>query len=137
LESWLIWGVDFLPGTIVGGLLGWYLIRPVNALLGSVFPGSNVLFEWLASIQGRPVAAFVRASAIALAVYVGLLALTGWQFVTAPAGVIPQQDKGDLLLNLQLPDAAAVDRTQRIVGRIEQVALSTPGVEHTLSVAGR
>jgi multidrug efflux pump len=79
----------------------------------------------------------VRASAIAIAVYVGLLALTGWQFVTAPAGFIPQQDKGYLILNVQLPDAAAVDRTQRIVDRIEQVALTTPGVEHTLSVAGR
>jgi multidrug efflux pump len=137
LESWLIWGVDFLPGAAVGGLLGWFLIRPVNSLLGWVFRGFNGLFEWVTSLYGRTVAAVVRASAIALAVYIGLLALTGWQFVTAPAGFIPQQDKGYLILNVQLPDAAAVDRTQRIVDRIEQVALTTPGVEHTLSVAGR
>src|SRR5438094_3738498 len=52
-------------------------------------------------------------------------------------GFIPPQDKGYLILTVQLPDAAAVDRTQRILDRIEQVALDTPGVEHTLGVAGR
>src|SRR5262249_48792283 len=46
-------------------------------------------------------------------------------------------DKGYLILNVQLPDAAAVDRTQRLLDRIERVALTTPGVEHTLGVAGR
>ncbi len=38
---------------------------------------------------------------------------------------------------MQLPDGASVDRTQRILDRIERVALSTPGVEHTVAVAGR
>src|SRR5262249_55744339 len=52
-------------------------------------------------------------------------------------GFIPEQDKGYLVLNVQLPDAAAVDRTQRVLDRIEQVALGTPGVEHTVCVAGR
>ena len=46
-------------------------------------------------------------------VYGGLLVLTGWQFVQAPTGFIPQQDKGYLILNVQLPDAASVERTQK------------------------
>jgi hydrophobe/amphiphile efflux-1 (HAE1) family protein len=70
-------------------------------------------------------------------IFGGLLLITGWQFARAPTGFIPEQDKGYLILNVQLPDAAAVDRTQRVLDRIEQVALSTPGVEHTVGVAGR
>jgi len=136
-ELWLVWCIDFVPGALVGGLLGWFMIGPVNRLLGWIFRGFNRLFDAVTAIYGRTVAAVVRLSVIALALYVGLLALTGWQFVTAPTGFIPQQDKGYLILNVQLPDAAAVDRTQRVVNRIEQVAQSTPGVEHTLSVAGR
>ncbi len=137
LESWLVWSVDFVPGAMIGGLIGWFIIRPVNGLLGWIFRGFNRLFDGVTHVYGRTIAGILRASAVALAIYGGLLALTGWQFATAPTGFIPQQDKGYLILNVQLPDAAAVDRTQRIVSRIEKVAQGTPGVAHTLSVAGR
>jgi multidrug efflux pump len=127
----------FLPGALAGGILGWFLIRPVNAVLGGLFRGFNHLFEWVTAVYGQTVAGALRVSVIALVLYGGLLVLTGWQFVRAPTGFIPQQDKGYLILNIQLPEGAAVDRTQHIVDRIEQVALDTPGVDHTLAVAGR
>ena len=49
-------------------------------------------------------------------VYGGLLALTYWQFNHTPTGFIPQQDKGYLLLNVQLPDSASVERTRTAHG---------------------
>jgi multidrug efflux pump subunit AcrB len=137
LREWLAWGIDFAPGALAGGLLGWLVIRPVNAVLGWVFRGFNRLFDWVTALYGKTVAGLLRISVAALVFYGGLLALTAWQFSRAPTGFIPQQDKGYLILNVQLPDAAAVDRTQRVLDRIEQVALSTPGVAHTLGVAGR
>ncbi|HEX4589695.1 MAG TPA: efflux RND transporter permease subunit, partial [Gemmataceae bacterium] len=50
---------------------------------------------------------------------------------------IPQQDKGYLLVNVQLPDAASVTRTRDVVERIEKIALKTPGVKHTVAIAGQ
>ncbi len=44
-----------------------------------------------------------------------------------PTGFIPQQDKGYLLLNVQLPDSASVERTRWAMGRIEEIARKTPG----------
>jgi multidrug efflux pump subunit AcrB len=137
LHRWLVWSIFFVPGALAGGVLGWFVIRPVNAVLGWVFRGFNRLFDAITALYGKTVAGVLRLSIVALFLYGGLLVLTGWQFVRAPTGFIPQQDKGYLILNVQLPDAAAVDRTQRILDRIEQIALSTPGVEHTLGVAGR
>ena len=61
----------------------------------------------------------------------GLLVLTYWQFNRTPTGFIPQQDKGYLLLNVQLPDSASVERTEAIMARIDEIAHETPGVEHT------
>src|SRR5262249_33634497 len=130
--TWVDVALSFLPGALAGGLLGWFLIRPVNAVLGWIFRGFNRIFDRATAIYGTTVAGVLRVSAVALFLYGGLLVLTGWQFARAPTGFIPQQDKGYLILNVQLPDAAAVDRTQRVLDRIEQVALSTPGVEHTL-----
>ena len=52
---------------------------------------------------------------VVLVVYGGLLALTWWGFTHTPTGFIPQQDKGYLLVNVQLPDAASVARTEDVV----------------------
>ncbi len=74
---------------------------------------------------------------LALIVYGGLLGVTYWQFDRAPTGFIPQQDKGYLLLNVQLPDSASVERTTAVMNRIEKIAHDTPGVEHTVGITGQ
>ena len=63
--------------------------------------------------------------------------LTYWQFIRTPTGFIPQQDKGYLLLNVQLPDSASVERTESVMAHIETMARETPGVEHTVGVSGQ
>src|SRR5262249_27943770 len=50
---------------------------------------------------------------------------------------IPQQDKGYLLVNVQLPDASSVQRTQDVMTRVEKIARATPGVKHTVSISGQ
>ena len=72
-----------------------------------------------------------------MVVYGGLLVLTYWQFNRTPTGFIPQQDKGYLLLNVQLPDSASVERTQKVMAQIETVVRATPGVDHTVGISGQ
>jgi multidrug efflux pump len=50
---------------------------------------------------------------------------------------VPQQDQGYLTLNVQLPDSAAVVRTQKVMENIEKLAHQTPGVDHTIGIAGQ
>ncbi|QEH38208.1 Efflux pump membrane transporter BepE [Aquisphaera giovannonii] len=113
------------------------LTRALNLTLGWFFRLFNRTFEAGTNLYTRIVAGLLRASLIALLVYAGLLALTYFEFVRMPTGFIPQQDKGYLLLNVQLPDSASMERTQRAIERIEKIAGSTPGVAHTVGVAGQ
>ena len=53
----------------------------------------------------------LRVAVLALVVYAGLIGLTGWQFVRAPTGFIPNQDQGYLITVLQLPPGASLART--------------------------
>src|SRR5205823_3175017 len=108
-----------------------------NAVLGVVFRAFQRFFDRLTAAYGWIIGRVPRLSMIVLLAYAGLLALTYWQFVHAPTGFIPQQDKGYLLLNVQLPDSASVERTQTVVNRIEQIARDTPGVEHTVGITGQ
>ena len=127
----------FTPGAVLGGLIGWLIADPINAVLRKFFKLFNAGFDRLVNGYGRVVGGLLRISGIALVAYGGLLVVTYWQFNRTPTGFVPQQDKGYLLLNVQLPDSASVERTGRVMARIEQVAHDTPGVEHTVGVAGQ
>jgi multidrug efflux pump len=140
LPLWRSWGLTaawFLPGAVLGGAIGWFLIHPVNAVLGWLFRGFNRGFDRMTLIYGRVVGGVLRISVLVVVIYAGLLGLTYWQFNRAPTGFIPQQDKGYLLLNVQLPDSASVERTQRVMERLETLVRATPGVKHTVGVSGQ
>ncbi len=129
--------IYFPPGMLAGGLLGRLIIRPVNFGLGWFFRWFNSQFYRLTMGYGKCVGGALRVSVIVLLIYGGLLAATYWQFDRTPTGFIPQQDKGYLILNVQMPDSASVERTERVMARIERIAQKTPGVQHTLGISGQ
>ena len=113
--------------------LSWLL----DVSLGWFFKLFNRLFEAGTTFYTRTVGLLLRVSLIALLVYGGLLYWTYWEFAHAPTGFVPDQDKGYLLLNVQLPDSSSVQRTKEVVATIEKLAHETPGVEHTVGIAGQ
>jgi len=136
LLAWGISGVLFLPGALAGGILGWWLIRPVNWALRHFFQVFNWSFERATQAYGKTVGYCVRLSVIVLVFYVGLISLTGFAFARIPSGFVPIQDKGYLVVNIQLPDSASLERTAEVTEAIEKIALDTPGVAHTVAVPG-
>ncbi len=125
--SWAITAAYFAPGAMIGGIFGLIFIRPINAVLGWSFRAFNRAFDRMTGVYGRIVGRVLRLSTLVLVVYGGLLVFTYWQFNHAPTGFVPQQDKGYLLLNVQLPDSASVERTQRMMARIEALARTHQG----------
>jgi multidrug efflux pump len=113
------------------------LTRLLNFFLGWFFRGFNRLFDFTIKGYGGLVSGFLRVSIVMLLLYVGLLALTGWSFVSTPTGFIPTQDKGYCLVNIQLPDSASLKRTEDVMRQVDKIALETPGVAHTVSVSGQ
>jgi multidrug efflux pump len=137
LLGWAIFFVLFLPGAVAGGALGLIVIRPVNWLLSQFFQGFNWVFDRATAAYGKTVGWALRLSAIVLLVYVGLIGLTAFGFTRVPSGFIPSQDKGRLIVNVQLPDSAALERTVEVMAKVEKIAHETPGVAHTIGNPGR
>ena len=52
-----------------------------------------------------------------LLVYVALIGSAGWLLMTTPQGFIPAQDRGYVIVSVQLPGAASLARTTEIVPR--------------------
>jgi multidrug efflux pump len=66
------------------------------------------------------------------------MGLTLIGFRAVPVGFIPEQDKGYLVLNAQLPDGASLDRTDAVVRKMSKIAREEEkeGVDHTLDLPG-
>jgi multidrug efflux pump len=109
----------------------------LDLLLGWFFKLFNQVFQLGTGLYVRMVGGLLRVSLIALTVYGGLLLLTYYAFVHVPTGFVPQQDKGYLLLNVQLPDSASVQRTRDVMTVIEDIVRKNPSVEHTVGISGQ
>ncbi|MHC5541258.1 efflux RND transporter permease subunit, partial [Singulisphaera rosea] len=112
------------------------LTRLIDLLFGWSFRLFNVAFEAGTSAYARIVGFLLRVSLLVIVVYAGMLFLTYWVFTSAPTGFIPQQDQGRLIVNVQLPDSASVQRTREAMAIVEKIARETPGVAHTTTVSG-
>lgn len=121
---------------LLGGLVGWMTGPSINRLLGVFFDLFNKTFDAATNGYTRIVGLATRLCIIVLVLYAGLLGLTGYGFVTSPTGLIPEQDQGYLLVNVELPDSASVQRATALMAKLEEIALKTPGVHHTMAVAG-
>jgi hydrophobe/amphiphile efflux-1 (HAE1) family protein len=108
------------------------LARPFVAF----FNGFNKVFDKMAAAYGAMTARLIRLAVVVVAVYVGLLGLTAWQFDRAPTGFIPEQDQGYLITVIQLPPGSSLERTDEVVRRAAQEILQVPGIESLAAFAG-
>jgi hydrophobe/amphiphile efflux-1 (HAE1) family protein len=104
--------------------------------LGWFFALFNRGFEGLNDAYGRAVRWVTRRYPLGLLVYAVLLLCTAAGFRALPTGFIPAQDKGYLIVAIQLPDGASLERTDAVVRRATETILATPGVSYAVAFAG-
>src|ERR1700754_5165685 len=96
----------------------------------------NRAFDRLAHGYGNVANFVIRHAAVMLLVYVALIGSAGSLLVTTPQGFIPAQDRGYIIVSVQLPRAASLTRTTEIVREVERIALDTPGIIRVAAFAG-
>jgi multidrug efflux pump subunit AcrB len=133
LPEWWVVAVVSILGAIVAFPIG----RPLNRILSGAFQAFNVGFQKTTDAYVWVVGLLLRGSVLVLVLYGGLLYLTYEGLTRTPTGFIPSQDKGYLLVNIQLSDSASLEKTEDIVRRAEAVSRKVPGVKHTLAIAGQ
>ncbi|MFM0527385.1 multidrug efflux RND transporter permease subunit [Paraburkholderia strydomiana] len=102
----------------------------------AVFGRFNTSFDWLSSRYGKVTGRFVRATTVMLIVYLGLIAATAFQMSRMSTGFIPDQDIGYQAIVVLLPPGSSLERTDKVVRQVNDIALSTPGIKHTSPTTG-
>ena len=106
------------------GRMGWLHCFFVRA--GNRFEAG---FRHLADFYGHMVGKLIEITPMMLGVYGLLIAATLYMLSTTQQGFIPAQDRGYLIVVIQLPGGAAFERTEQVAHVVEKIALSTPGVK--------
>ena len=97
-------------------------------------------FERLVEVLRNFYVKYVRFSAgRTMLMLIGLLIISGFTlllFRTVPSGFLPMEDSGHLLVNIQLPDGASLNRTDEVVEQARKMIADVPGVTNIISVSG-
>jgi len=112
------------------------LARGMDKALGPFFARFNNLFHKGSENYGKGVGGILGRKSRAMVVYGALLALTYVGFQLVPPGFVPTQDKAYLVSFAQLPEGATLDRTEKVIRQMSDIALKEPGVESAVAFPG-
>jgi HAE1 family hydrophobic/amphiphilic exporter-1 len=115
------------------------LLRPkkhTRGPLAAFFHVFNRTFERGRNTYVATCGALIRKSSIALVLLVGCGLFSGWLGRKLPTGFLPEEDLGYVLLQVQLPNAASLQRTDAVTRKIEEIVRPLPAVETYTSVVG-
>ncbi len=115
------------------------LLRPRTkgrGLLGKFFSWFNRIFERATEGYVRWSGVLIRKSVIALAMLVAFGVAAFFFSNRVPTSFLPDEDFGYLYVNMQLPNAASLGRTNEAARQVEKILSQTPGVRYSTSVIG-
>ncbi|WP_441244124.1 efflux RND transporter permease subunit [Tardiphaga sp. 768_D3_N2_1] len=114
-----------------------WLRRPVPPEKRNFFyRGFNKVYDRLERGYAGLIGRMVAHSNLSVVLALILIGIGGYGLSRIPTGFIPIEDQGYLLVAVQLPDGAALDRTQRVLDRVSELAAKTPAVEQVVTIAG-
>ena len=104
--------------------------------LGAFFRSFNRIFGRASKGYVSLCGSLIRKSRLSLLFLVGITVLAGLLGKGIPTGFLPEEDQGYLYINVALPDAASLQRTDETCRKVEEILKNTPGVEHYQTVVG-
>jgi hydrophobe/amphiphile efflux-1 (HAE1) family protein len=111
------------------------ILRPA-APRGWFFLGFNRVFAWSTAAYERLVERLSRRWLIVVVGFVLLLGVTYSLFRSVPTGFVPDEDQGYIIVSVQGPDGAALERTRAVGDRVNQILMDTPGIRDVLVIGG-
>ncbi len=113
-----------------------WLTRGMDKLFGRFFHWFNRFFKRNSDRYATRVGGILQRRSIAMLLYGLLLFATYGMFKYVPAGFVPAQDKQYLISFAQLPDGATLERTEKVIREMSDIALKTPGVRGAVAFPG-
>jgi hydrophobic/amphiphilic exporter-1 (mainly G- bacteria), HAE1 family len=100
------------------------------------YRGFNAVYRRMENGYVRLIGWMVRRSGIMVLLALAIIGASAYGLSRAPTSFLPIEDQGYLLAAVQLPDGAALGRTEKALEDIGKIAKATPGVDQVITIAG-
>jgi len=78
----------------------------------------------------------LRKLAVVVIIFLAWMGALAFGVLNTPTGFVPDEDKGALFVNVQLPDASSLNRTKAVMDKVTKIMAEDPGVETVTSITG-
>jgi len=112
------------------------LLRPSKERTTGFWGLFNRTLKRSTSGYAAVVRGMMRKTALAGAVFLGLMVASYFSITSIPTGFVPSEDEGYLMVAVQLPDAASLGRTEKLLEQVYEVIARQPGVRGTILISG-
>ncbi|HSU76709.1 MAG TPA: efflux RND transporter permease subunit, partial [Burkholderiales bacterium] len=109
---------------------------PRAPLLSTLFARFNRGFERTRNGYVTSVSAMARHTLLVIATFGVLLVAVWWLISNRPTGLVPPEDQGFVVAIAQLPQAAALERTNAAATQLSKIAREVPGVDGVVFLSG-
>ena len=107
-----------------------------SGMLGKFFGSFNKAFDKSTNSYLSVANIFTRKISRGIILIVIATVLAGVLGVSVPGGFIPEEDQGYLYVNIQLPDAASLQRSDEVSKKVEALLIKVPGVDMLTTATG-
>ncbi|WP_047243063.1 efflux RND transporter permease subunit [Chromobacterium subtsugae] len=112
------------------------ILRPGHQSRNRFFDWFNRSFDAVGGRYVRGVAFLSRRSALGLALFGLLLLVSAWLFRAIPTSLAPDEDQGYVIAAAFLPDGASLQRTAKVMDKLDHLVSRNPAVKDMLSMSG-
>ena len=108
-----------------------------KSTMGRFFHRFNVAFKASTHRYGRAFVYLIRHKKVTGIVFAVALLLLWWTNATMKKGFVPNEDRGIIFTDVQLPPGASMERTYNVLKALQQKALKVPGIQNVTISTGR
>jgi HAE1 family hydrophobic/amphiphilic exporter-1 len=115
------------------------LLKPVHQSTGPLagfYSKFNLGFTKFTNRYLKVASYFGRKLILTSIVYILILVVTSLSGLYLPSSFVPEEDQGYILANLQLPNNAALSKTDQTAKKVESIIQSIDGVQGVTTVTG-
>jgi HAE1 family hydrophobic/amphiphilic exporter-1 len=115
------------------------LLRPrkeSKGIFARVFGGFNRVFDKATRGYVNLSHALIRKAIVAVLILVGFAVASGLLGYRLPTSFLPTEDYGYMYVNVQLPPAASMERTDQALKKVEAILAKTAGVQYYTTISG-
>jgi len=114
----------------------WLRARDASRRPNFFFRGFNAVYTRLENFYVRQIQRMVRKSGLMAVIGLVLIGLAGLGLTRIPTSFIPTEDQGYMMVIVQLPDSASLERTEKVMDTLANICSQHPAIERTIAIGG-